>query len=282
MGLPKHTVNGIVSLAISVAATRAFTREAADAPRSPEAFEDALCQLGNRRYHAHHPFHARLHNGELTKGQVQAWALNRYCYQAAIPRKDAALIARTDDPELRRHWRRRLADHDGDHPGDGGLARWLHLVQGLGLDPEVVRGQTLALPGVRFACEAYVRFVAERSLVEAVASSLTELFAPTLIAARITGMLRNYDFVDEDTLVYFDARLNEAPRDAEAALSYVTRHAITREQQDAAIAALRFKCDVLWAILDALDYAYVKPGNIPPGAFDPDGSTAHTATAHTA
>ncbi len=246
-----------------------------EAPRTPEAFEAALCEVGRARYHAHHPFHARLHNGELSKGQVQAWALNRYCYQAAIPRKDAALIARTDDAELRRHWRRRLADHDGDHPGDGGLARWLHLVHGLGLDPAVVRAQTLALPTVRFACDAYVRFVAERSLVEAVASSLTELFAPALIADRIAGMLRNYDFVDEDTLVYFDARLNEAPRDAEAALSYVTRHAITREQQDAAIAALHFKCDVLWAILDALDYAYVAPGNIPPGAFDPAGSTAH-------
>lgn len=256
--------------------THARAQDASHAPLSPEAFEDALRDVGHQRYHAHHPFHARLHNGELTKGQIQAWALNRYCYQATIPRKDAALIARTEDPELRRHWRRRLADHDGDHPGDGGLARWLHLVHGLGLDPEAVRGQTLALPAVRFACEAYVHFVAERSLVEAVASSLTELFAPALIADRISGMLRNYDFIDEDTLVYFDARLNEAPRDAEAALTYVTRHAVTRTQQDAAIAALRFKCDVLWAILDALDHAYVAPGHIPPGAFDPAGSTAHT------
>ncbi len=253
------------------------THESADAPRTPEAFEAALCEVGEVHYHARHPFHARLHNGELSKGQVQAWALNRYCYQAAIPRKDAALIARTEDPELRRHWRRRLADHDGDHPGDGGLARWLHLIHGLGLDPEAVSTQALALPAVRFACEAYVRFVAERSLVEAVASSLTELFAPTLIADRITGMLRNYDFIDEDTLAYFDDRLNAAPRDAEAALSYVTRQAVTREQQDAAIAALRFKCDVLWAMLDALDYAYVTPGNIPPGAFDPSASTAHAA-----
>lgn len=246
----------------------------ADTPMSPEALEAAFREVGNTRYHAHHPFHARLHNGELTKGQVQAWALNRYCYQAVIPRKDAALIARTEDPELRRHWRRRLADHDGDHAGDGGLARWLHLIRGLGLDPEIVRAQTLALPGVRFACEAYLRFVAERSLVEAVASSLTELFAPALISDRIAGMLRNYDFVDADTLVYFDARLNEAPRDAEAALSYVIRQAVTREQQDAAIAALSFKCDVLWAILDALDYAYVAPGNIPPGAFVPGASRA--------
>jgi pyrroloquinoline-quinone synthase len=236
-----------------------------------EAFEAALREIGAERYHSRHPFHARLHNGELAKGQVQAWALNRYCYQAAIPRKDAALIARTDDPELRRHWRCRLADHDGDAPGEGGLARWLALAEGVGLDREAVRSQRLALPATQFACEAYVRFVAERSLLEAVASSLTELFAPTLIAQRVSGMLANYSFVDESTLAYFDARLSQAPQDSGEALAWVTARAETREQQDAALDALRFKCNVLWAMLDALDYAYVTPGNIPPGAFDPAG-----------
>jgi pyrroloquinoline-quinone synthase len=236
-----------------------------------EAFEAALRDIGAERYHSRHPFHARLHNGELTKGQVQAWALNRYCYQAAIPRKDAALIARTDDPELRRHWRRRLADHDGDAPGEGGLERWLALAEGVGLDREAVRSQRLALPATQFACAAYVRFVAERSLLEAVASSLTELFAPTLIAQRVSGMLANYSFIDESTLAYFDARLSQAPRDSGEALAWVTAHAETREQQDAALDALRFKCNVLWAMLDALDYAYVTPGNIPPGAFEPAG-----------
>jgi pyrroloquinoline-quinone synthase len=236
---------------------------------SPAEIEDALRRLGEQRYHVHHPFHRLLHDGRLTKAQVQAWALNRYCYQAAIPRKDAALIARTDDPDLRREWRRRLVDHDGEAPGDGGLARWLKLAEGLDLDVEAVRGQELALPATRFACEAYVRFVAEKSLLEAVASSLTELFSPKIISQRVSGMLANYDFVSEDTLAYFNARLTQAPRDADWALDYVKQHARTPGEQTAAIRALKFKCDVLWAMLDALHHAYVEPGHIPPGAFEP-------------
>jgi len=244
---------------------------ALQAPMTPDALEARLRAIGNERYHANHPFHRKLHDGELTKGQVQAWALNRYCYQAAIPRKDAALIARSRDPDLRREWRRRLADHDGDHPGDGGIAKWLALAEGVGLDPDTVAGEGLALPATRFACEAYVRFVAERSLLEAVASSLTELFAPTIISERVAGMLANYDFVTEQTLAYFNARLTQAPRDSGFALEYVKTHAVTAAGQQAVLDALIFKCDVLWAMLDALDYAYVAPGRIPPGAFDPAG-----------
>jgi pyrroloquinoline-quinone synthase len=246
------------------------------APLDPDALEADLRAIGEARYHVHHPFHRRLHDGALSKGQVQAWALNRYCYQAAIPRKDAALIARCHDPELRRQWRRRLADHDGDAPGDGGLARWLRLAEGLDLDVEAVRAERLALPATRFACEAYVRFVAERSLLEAVASSLTELFAPRIIAERVSGMLANYDFIDTATLAYFQPRLDQAPRDAEGALAYVKTHATTRATQQAAREALIFKCDVLWAMLDALDHAYVTPGAIPPGAFDPAGGPGHS------
>ena len=239
---------------------------------TPAELETALRQLGEQRYHVHHPFHRLLHDGRLTKGQVQAWALNRYCYQAAIPRKDAALIARTDDPELRREWRRRLVDHDGEAPGDGGLARWLKLAEGLDLDVESVRSQECALPATRFACEAYVRFVAEKSLLEAVASSLTELFSPKIISQRVSGMLANYDFVSEETLAYFNARLTQAPRDADWALDYVKRQARTPADQTAALRALKFKCDVLWAMLDALHHAYVTPGHIPPGAFDPEAA----------
>ncbi len=237
---------------------------------TPAELETALRQLGEQRYHVHHPFHRLLHAGELSKGQVQAWALNRYCYQAAIPRKDAALIARTDDPALRREWRRRLVDHDGEAPGDGGLARWLKLADGLDLDVAAVRSQEWALPATRFACEAYVRFVADRSLLEAVASSLTELFSPKIISQRVSGMLANYDFVSEETLAYFNARLTQAPRDADWALDYVKQQARTPAEQTAALRALKFKCDVLWAMLDALYHAYVAPGHIPPGAFDPE------------
>jgi pyrroloquinoline-quinone synthase len=238
---------------------------------TPAELEAALRRIGAERYHNLHPFHRLLHGGKLDRGQVQAWALNRYCYQAAIPRKDAALIARCDDSDLRRTWRQRLVDHDGEAPGEGGVARWLKLTQGLGLDRDYVVSMEGALPATRFAVEAYVRFVRERSLLEAVASSLTEMFSPQIIGERVAGMLANYDFVSRETLAYFNARLTQAPRDADFALEYVKREARSREQQAQVLAALEFKCSVLWAQLDALHHAYVAPGHIPPGAFRPEG-----------
>lgn len=239
------------------------------APHSPAELEEQLRQLGAVRYHDKHPFHALLHGGKLNRGQVQAWALNRYYYQSRIPLKDASLIARAEDPALRREWRQRLADHDGDAPGTGGIARWLALTDGLGLDRDYVASAQGVLPATKFAVDAYVRFVREKSLLEAVASSLTELFAPAIIANRVAGMLANYDFIDAKTLSYFNARLTQAPRDADFALDYVKREARTPEQQQAVVAALAFKCDVLWAQLDALHHAYVAPGHVPPGAFVP-------------
>jgi coenzyme PQQ biosynthesis protein C len=238
-------------------------------PLSPDELDSALRKIGAERYHNLHPFHRLLHGGKLNKGQVQAWALNRYCYQSAIPRKDAALIARADDSDLRRTWRQRLVDHDGDAPGNGGIVRWLALTEGLGLDRDYVVSMAGALPATRFAVEAYVRFVAERSLLEAVASSLTEMFSPTIINERVSGMLAGYDFISRETLAYFNARLTQAPRDADFALDYVKREARTPEQQRAVLAALEFKCSVLWAQLDALYHAYVEPGHPPPGAFRP-------------
>jgi pyrroloquinoline-quinone synthase len=236
---------------------------------SPAELEQKLRQMGAERYHDKHPFHGLLHGGKLDRGQVQAWALNRYYYQSRIPLKDAALIARAEDPALRREWRRRLADHDGDAPGDGGIARWLALTGGLGLDHDYVASAKGVLPATKFAVDAYVRFVREKTLLEAVASSLTELFAPTIIANRVAGMLANYDFIDEKTLSYFNARLTQAPRDADFALDYVKREARTPGQQQAVLGALSFKCDVLWAQLDALYHAYVAPKHVPPGAFVP-------------
>ncbi|HEX6979043.1 MAG TPA: pyrroloquinoline-quinone synthase PqqC [Alphaproteobacteria bacterium] len=238
---------------------------------TPEELECRLRRIGAERYHDRHPFHKLLHGGRLNRGQIQAWALNRYYYQSRIPLKDAALIARAEDPALRRVWRQRLVDHDGDAPGAGGIARWLALTDDLGLDRDYVVSTRGVLPATRFAVDAYVRFVRERSLIEAVASSLTEMFAPAIISERVAGMLANYDFISEKTLAYFGARLTQAPRDADFALEYVKREARTPEQQQAVLAALEFKCDVLWAQLDALHHAYVEPGNIPPGAFVPDG-----------
>ena len=243
------------------------------APLTPAELEARLRKIGAERYHNLHPFHKLLHGGKLTRGQVQARAHNLYYYQSRIPQKDAGLIARTEDSELRRIWRQRLVDHDGEREGEGGIARWLALTDGLGLDRDYVASARGVLPATRFAVDAYVRFVRERSLLEAVASSLTEMFSPSIISERVSGMLKGYDFISERTLAYFNARLTQAPRDADFALEYVKREARTPEQQQAALAALEFKCDVLWAQLDALHHAYVAPGHVPPGAFVPEGGS---------
>jgi pyrroloquinoline-quinone synthase len=239
---------------------------------SPDDFEAAIRAVGAERYHDKHPFHKLLHGGKLNKGQVQAWALNRYCYQAAVPRKDAALMSRCHDRELRREWMHRILDHDGSGPDEpGGIERWLVLTDGLGLDHDYVISREGALPATKFAVEAYVNFVREEPLTIAVASSLTELFAPKIHRERISGMLENYDFIDDRVMAYFRRRLDQAPRDADFALAYIKEHAKTRAEQDACVNAVRFKCNVLWVQLDALHHAYCEPGNIPPGAFCPEG-----------
>lgn len=237
---------------------------------TPDEMEAALRRIGETRYHHLHPFHEMLHTGRCTIDQVRAWALNRYCYQRIIPLKDAALMARMDDTVLRRIWRQRIHDHDGeiDDAPEGGLRRWLALTDGLGLDRDYVTSMQGALPAVRFACEAYVNYVRERSLLEAIASSLTEMFSPMIIQTRVRGMLANYDFITEDTLRYFGHRLSEAPRDADHALDYVKRHAVTPEQQQAALRALEFKCAMLWSQLDAIQHVYVN-GAPAPGAWAP-------------
>lgn len=235
---------------------------------TPDELEAALRRIGAERYHNLHPFHRKLHGGGCTIDQVRAWALNRYCYQAIIPQKDAALMARCEDRELRREWLHRITDHDGLDGNEGGIERWLVLTDGLGFDRDYVVGRTGALPATRFATEAYLHWVTEKSLLEAVASSLTELFAPKLHEERISGMLEHYDFIDERVVAYFRKRLDQAPRDAAFALDYVRRNARTVEQQQAALRALTFKTEVLWAQLDALWLAYVQ--DMPaPGAWRP-------------
>ena len=236
---------------------------------SAEEFEAAIRAVGAERYHDKHPFHKLLHGGKLGKGQVQAWALNRFCYQEAVPRKDAALIARAESQELRREWVHRILDHDGYENEQGGIQRWLALTDGLGLNRDYVISKQGALPATRFAVEAYVRFVAIEPLTVAVASSLTELFAPKIHRERISGMLESYDFIGDDVMAYFKRRLAQAPRDADFALRYIKEHAHTREVQEACVGAVRFKCNVLWSMLDALHHAYVEPANVPPGAFRP-------------
>lgn len=245
-----------------------------DAPLLSRAeHEAAIRAVGAERYHDKHPFHAMLHGGKATKAQVQAWALNRYCYQEAVPRKDAAFMSRVTSRELRREWIHRMLDHDGLGEEPGGIERWLVLTDGLGLSRDYVTSRRGALPATRHAVEAYVHFVAEEPLVVAVASSLTELFAPSIHRERIAGMLEHYDFIDDNVMAYFKRRLTQAPRDSDFALDYVLEHSYSRAEQEACVAAVRFKCDVLWAQLDALQLAYVH-GPIPPGAWRPGDGAA--------
>ena len=241
-----------------------------DRALTPDDLEERLRTIGAERYHHLHPFHRLLHGGKLTRAQVQAWALNRYYYQVMIPIKDAHALSKLPTSELRREWRRRIIDHDGDAPGTGGIERWLKLAEGVGLDRAYVQSTDGILPGTRFAVEAYVNFVRDRPILEGIASSLTEMFSPGIIADRVRGMLEGYAFVTEETLAYFTPRLTQAPQDVNFALSYVKTEARTRAEQEAVLSALRFKCDVLWAQLDALYLAYVDPGMIPPGAFAPE------------
>ncbi len=249
----------------------AFSLKPGIALNSAEDLEQRLREIGATRYHNLHPFHGLLHGGKLNKGQVQAWALNRYYYQSTIPIKDAVVISRFRDRATRIAWRHRIEDHDGNVGSEGGIERWLNLTEGLGLDSAYVESAEGILPATRFAVDAYVHFVRDRTPLEAIASSLTELFAPNLHEERISGMLSHYDFVNPDIMSYFRRRLEQAPRDANFALDYVKRHATTRAEREVVCNALIFKTNVLWVQLDALYHAYVS-GHIPPGAFVPEGS----------
>ena len=228
-------------------------------------FEARLRQVGADRYHDRHPFHHLLHSGGCTPDQVRAWVINRFYYQSRIPMKDAAFMSRVEDPALRRAWRSRIEDHAATTENEGGIQRWLRLADAVGLDRDYVASAEGVLPATRFAVDAYVRFVRDATLLEAVAASLTELFAPKIHAQRIEGLLANYAFADDSSLSYFRNRLKEAPKDVAFGLSWVLEHADTLEKQDAATRALIFKTDVLWSQLDALHSAYVEPARIPPG-----------------
>lgn len=233
---------------------------------SPEQLRMRLRAVGEERYHHQHPFHLMMHEGQLSRGQMQAWALNRYYYQSRIPIKDAIILSRSEDPEFRRAWRKRIVDHDGDAADQGGIERWIRLAEATGLKRERVVGGDEVLPGVRYAVDAYLDLVRNRSFLEAVASSLTEMFSRDLIALRMDRLRQHYPWLSGG-LDYFTARLGQAPEDAQFALHWVTGHARDREEQELVIAALRAKCDILWAQLDALHFAYVEPAWPPPGAF---------------
>lgn len=239
-----------------------------DRPLTIEELRARLRAVGEQRYHHQHPFHLLMHEGKLTSGQLQAWVLNRYYYQSRIPIKDAIILSRSDDPGFRRAWRKRVLDHDGDTDLVGGIERWIRLAKALGLPRERVISCKEVLPGVRYAVDAYIDLVKSRSLLEAVASSLTELFSRDLITLRLGALRQHYPWLSGG-LDYFEARLDQAPADAQFAFQFVADHARTYAEQEKAINALREKCEILWAQLDALYYAYVQPGWPPPGAFRP-------------
>ena len=231
-------------------------------------FEARLRAIGAARYHDKHPFHGMLHGGRCSMTQVRAWVINRFYYQSRIPLKDAAFMSRCEDISIRRAWRKRIEDHDGGREDGGGIRRWLKLAEAVGLVPDYVASTRGVLPGARFACDAYVRFVRDMPMLDAIAASLTELFAPAIHKNRIAGFLEHYAFVNDQALSYFRKRLDEAPVDVAFGLNCVLDLADTLEKQDAAVAGLTFKTDVLWAQLDALQSAYVSPALLPPGGWD--------------
>ena len=252
-----------------MAAELAMRAEVDTSLLSKDALRRRLVHVGAERYHHKHPFHLRMHEGVLTRGQLQAWTLNRYYYQSRIPMKDSLLLAKSEDPAFRRAWRKRIQDHDGDQDGYGGLEKWIQLAEATGLMREQVIPCSGVLPGVKYAVDAYLALVRENSLLVGVASSLTELFSRDLISLRMDQMRLHYPYLIPG-LAYFVGRLTQAPEDATFALEYVSHHAKTRAEQEQVIEALERKCAILWAQLDAIDYAYVSPRNIPPGAFVPE------------
>ena len=237
------------------------------APLSTDDFIAWLKREGEARYHDRHPVHRLMHEGKLTRLQLQEWVRNRYYYQSRIPIKDALILSKAEDPAFRRLWIHRIHDHDGHGEGYGvegeaslgGLEKWLRLAEGVGLERAAVARFEGLLPGVRFACDAYVELVRSRSLLEAVASSLTEFFAPDLMSTRIEAWARHYPWVSADSLAYFRSRVTRARRDSEEAIAYVVQHACTYEFQEQCVAALIRKTEVLWALLDAHYAAYIQP-----------------------
>lgn len=226
---------------------------------SPDALEGALRHIGEERYHDKHPFNLRMHEGLLSPEEIRTWVRNRYYYQTRIPLKDGLILAKSGDAAFRRGWIQRIHDHDGRAPGEGGLELWLRLADAVGLDRARVEDLSGVLPGVREACDDYVRLVESSDLLTSVAASLTELFAGDIMRVRIAAFERHYPWVDVEGLRYFQTRTRQAPRDAEQGLAFVREHARTADDQARCIAALERKCEILWRLLDAVEAAGRRP-----------------------
>jgi pyrroloquinoline-quinone synthase len=220
-----------------------------------EEFLERLQDVGSRAYHHLHPFHIRMNEGALDPNSIRLWAANRFYYQRSIPTKDAAILSNCPLREVRRKWIKRIVDHDGQEGQEGGIEKWIRLGMACGLSREEIIGEQQVLPGVRVAVDAYVHFARVQPWPIAIASSLTELFAPQLMSKRLDAFARFYTWIASDGLDYFRARLTQAKEDSEYALSATLEYCIDRKMQEAALEALRFKCDILWLMLDALTVA---------------------------
>lgn len=234
-------------------------------PAAREArFIARLREEGARRYHDRHPFHVAMHEGRLGRAEIACWVRNRYYYQSRIPLKDALILAKSEDPAFRRRWIRRIHEQDGSHEGsrdgfrdggasgEGGLELWLRLAEGVGLDRDEVAAFCHVEPGVRFACDAYVESVARWSLLEAVASSLTECFAPDIMRTRIEAWERHYPWIDREAIAYFRRRVTAARRDSEEGLAFVVQHATSPELEETCVAALVKKTEILWHVAETI------------------------------
>ena len=228
-----------------------------EVPWPPKEFAARLRAVGENSYHDRHPFHVLMNQGKLNRGQLQGWVANRFYYQTQIPIKDAAILSNCPERKIRREWIHRILDHDGVQDDEGGIEKWLCLGEAVGLEREEMLAQSRLLPGVRYAVDAYVNFCRTKFWIEAMASSLTELFAPTLMAKRIAAFEKHYPWVKPDGLRYFRGRLIQAPRDTDFTLQLVIDRCRAREQQEKTVAALKFKCELLWAMLDTIHFNYV-------------------------
>ena len=241
--------------ASSLAAPPAPAIPILERPLAPEGLADGLRSFSTS-YYARHPFHQLMHEGRLTAPQLQGWVANRLAYQRAIPRKDAAIISNCPDPAVRREWMQRIIDHDGTAPGTGGIEMWIRLGEALGVPREEMEDERHVLPGVRLAAESYVTFCKTKPWIEAVASSLTELFAPDLMRKRLAAFPEHYPWIRPEALEYFKSRLVQAPRDSQQGLRLVQLHCTTVESQQRAFQALAFKLEMLWVMIDTIHHAY--------------------------
>jgi len=217
---------------------------------------EARLRARGASYHIHHPYNVMMSGGRASPEQIKGWVANRFYYQINIPVKDAAIMANCPDRSVRRNWVQRILDHDGHGEEPGGIESWVRLGEAVGLTREILESQTEVLPGVRFAVDAYVNFARRAPWQEAVASSLTELFAPEIHKQRLATWPEHYPWIDSGGLHYFQSRVSLARRDVEFGLAFTLDHFVTREQQERALEILQFKLDVLWQMSDAMALRY--------------------------